>query len=176
MWHSPWLSRGEPAVGDAGRAARALEMSLQISAKAAQGKDLPKKKQRSGPEGCHASPGFSSVGLSSRLGAQHLGMGDWRVCQEGRGGAEETNDVSITPLQSRKAAWDFQPLFAWAAALELACCTRSGSCFMHDLAAAGEGGQSVSRLSGRIALLCLPRDNGKFLRGALLDLGPEETG
>lgn len=47
---------------------------------------------------------------------------------------------------------------------------------MHDLAAAEEGGQSVSRLSDRIALVCLPRDNGKFLRGVLLDLGPEETG
>ena len=53
---------------------------------------------------------------------------------------------------------------------------RNGLCFMHDLAAAEEEGQSVSRLSGRIALVCLPRDNGKFLRGVLLDLGPEETG
>lgn len=119
---------------------------------------------------------LSLWGCGNKWGAQQLGTGDRRVCQEGRSGAEKTNDVSIAPLQSCNAAWDFQPLFAWPAALESACCRRNGLCFMRNLAAAEEGGQSVSWLSGRIALVCLPWDNGKFLRGVLLDLGPGETG
>ena len=69
-------------------------------------------------------PVSSLLGCGNKLRAQELGMGDGRVCQEGRGGAEKANDVSVTPLQSCNAAQDFQPLFAWAVALESAPCTK----------------------------------------------------
>lgn len=67
------------------------------------------------------------------LWAQQLEIGPRRVCHAGRGEAEKTKDFSVTPVQSCNATWDFQPLFAWAAALESAHCTRNGLCFMHQL-------------------------------------------
>lgn len=51
----------------------------------------------------------------------------------------------------------------------MVCFTRNGLCFMHDLAT--KEGSECKAVECRVALVCLPRDNGKFLRGACLIWG-----
>lgn len=104
----------------------------------------------------------SLLGCGNKSGAQQLPSGGNRVCRDSRAGAKKTNDVSFSQLELSGSLGIPAPICLGCGA-GIGASYEKWLVFMQDLAAAGEGGQSVSWLSSRIALGCLPQDNGKFL-------------